>query len=151
MPELPLSREPAAANWFIGLEVPPLAAWDGLTQGLPDGMRRFIPPDRHLTLAFLGSCGTERAGRAWSALAGLRHAPIIATAAAWRAMGPRGRPSAYAITLAMGRGTAAALDRAIECSTNESERSFLRRRQRDLDGVRLGADARASGRGDVVE
>jgi 2'-5' RNA ligase len=109
MPEPTLSREPAAANWFIGLEVPPLAAWEGLTQGLPDGMRRFTAPDRHLTLAFLGSCGTERAGRAWTALAGLSHAPIIATAAAWRAMGPRGRPSAYAITLAMGGGTAAAL------------------------------------------
>jgi RNA polymerase sigma-70 factor, ECF subfamily len=29
--------------------------------------------------------------------------------------------------------SAAALDRAIECSTNESERSFLRRRRQDLD------------------
>ena len=35
----------------------------------------------------------------------------------------------------------AALDRAIECSTNESERSFLRRRRQDLsDTVGSGDD-----------
>jgi 2'-5' RNA ligase len=109
MSDTPLSRHPADANWFIALEVPPLAAWEGLTRGLPEDMRRFAPPDRHLTLAFLGPCGTERAERAWGALAGLRHPPIDATAAAWRAMGPRGRPSAYALTLARGLGPAAAL------------------------------------------
>jgi 2'-5' RNA ligase len=109
MPGPPLSREPATANWFIALEVPPLPAWEGLTRGLPEGMRRFAPLDRHLTVAFLGPCGTERAERAWEALVGLRHAPVDATAAAWRAMGPRDRPSAYAITLARGHGPAADL------------------------------------------
>lgn len=109
MPGAPLSREPAAANWFIALAVPPLPAWEGLTRGLPEGMRRFAPLDRHLTLAFLGPCGPGSAGRAWDALAGLRHPPIEATAGAWRAMGPRDRPSAYALTLARGQAPAADL------------------------------------------
>jgi len=109
MSRRPLTREAGAANWFIALEMPPLPAWEDLTRGLPEGMRRFSPQDRHLTLAFLGPCGAVPAERAWVALAGLRHAPIDATAGAWRAMGPRSRPSAYALTLARGRDPAAAL------------------------------------------
>ncbi len=109
MPGPPLSRGPASANWFIALAVPPLPAWECLTRGLPAGMRRFDPLDRHLTLAFLGPCGPGPAGRAWDALAGRSHPAIDATAGAWRAMGPRDRPSAYALTLARGHGPAAGL------------------------------------------
>jgi RNA polymerase sigma-70 factor (ECF subfamily) len=39
----------------------------------------------------------------------------------------------------------AALDRAIECSTNESERSSLRRRRHDLDPGSMRRDARDDG------
>jgi 2'-5' RNA ligase len=99
----------SAANWFLALVVPPQPSWEALTADLPVGLRRFAPEDRHLTVAFLGACGAERAKAGWQALAPLRHPPIQATAGAWRALGPRHHPSAYGLTLAEGRDRAANL------------------------------------------
>jgi 2'-5' RNA ligase len=107
-----IATAPAAGttpNWFLALVMPPQPRWEALTAALPVGLRRFAPEDRHLTVAFLGPCGAERANAAWRAVATLRHPPIRATAGAWRALGPRRRPSAYGLTLADGRDPAANL------------------------------------------
>jgi len=108
----PIATSPAAGttpNWFLALVMPPQPRWEALTAALPVGLRRFAPEDRHLTVAFLGPCGAERANAAWRAVAPLRHPPIRATAGAWCALGPRRRPSAYGLTLADGRDPAATL------------------------------------------
>jgi 2'-5' RNA ligase len=100
---------PAAANWFLALRVPAGETWEPLLKDLPEGIQRFAADDRHLTLAFLGACGEERALAAWRALAPLPHPPIAVTASGWRAMGPPRRPSAYALVLGQGREPVAAL------------------------------------------
>jgi 2'-5' RNA ligase len=100
------SAAPSAANWFLALVVPPQPGWEALMDDLPADLRRFAPEDRHLTVAFLGPCGADRANAAWQALAPLPHPPIRATADAWCALGPRRRPSAYGLTLADGRDPA---------------------------------------------
>jgi 2'-5' RNA ligase len=99
----------AGGNWFLALVVPEQAALLAATAGLPPGLRRFQPADLHLTLAFLGACGEDRALRAWQAIAPIGHPPIRACAGAWRAMGPPRRPSAYALTLGRGRRLTARL------------------------------------------
>jgi 2'-5' RNA ligase len=99
----------AGGNWFLALVVPERAALGEAAAGLPPGLRRFQPADLHLTLAFLGACGEDRALRAWQAVAPIGHAPIRASAGAWRAMGPLRRPSAYALTLGRGRRLTARL------------------------------------------
>ena len=96
-------------NWFIALVLPEQSGWERCAVELPMGMRRFHPEDLHLTVAFLGSCGEERAHQAWASLASERHPPIPVTAGSWRAMGAPRSPSAYALTLAEGRAPTAAL------------------------------------------
>ena len=55
------------ANWFVGLPVG--GAWAGTAvPPPPPEVRTFHPDDLHLTVAFLGPCGEERALRGWSAL-----------------------------------------------------------------------------------
>jgi 2'-5' RNA ligase len=48
-------------NWFIALP----ARFELL---LPAGARKFVPEDRHVTIAFLGGVGEARALAAWDAL-----------------------------------------------------------------------------------
>lgn len=96
-------------NWFVALVVPEQAGLHHLTVDLPAGLRRFQPADLHLTLAFLGACGAERALRAWEAIADQRQPAITAEAGSWRAMGRPERPSAYALTLGQGAQLAAGL------------------------------------------
>lgn len=104
----PLGDRP---NWFIALVVPPRQEWSDPLDHLPPGLHPFAAEDRHLTIAFLGACGEERAQQAWDALASLRCGPIQARPASWRAMGPRRRPSAYALTLSEGEPEVADLMR----------------------------------------
>ena len=96
-------------NWFIALVLPDQSGWEHCAGDLPVGMRRFHPDDLHLTVAFLGACGEERAHQAWEALATAQHPAIPVTAGPWRAMGSPRSPSAYALTLAEGRAPTAAL------------------------------------------
>ena len=98
-----------SANWFIGLVVPEDAGWSEAATGLPAGMRRFHPRDLHLTVAFLGPCGPDRARDAWQSLARERHRPIQARADRWLALGNRRRPSAFGLGLDQGHAPAAAL------------------------------------------
>ncbi len=74
-------------NWFVALVVPEQAGLDGVLPSLPPGLRRFQPGDRHLSVAFLGACGAERALDAWQAIAACSHPPIAVRHASWRAMG----------------------------------------------------------------
>ena len=96
-------------NWFVALVVPEQAGLHRLTADLPAGLRRFQPGDLHLTLAFLGACGAERAQLAWRAIADQPQWAITAEAGSWRAMGRPERPSAYALTLGQGAQLAAGL------------------------------------------
>ena len=96
-------------NWFVGLVVPEQAGLHRATADLPAGLRRFQPSDLHLTVAFLGACGAERARRAWQAIADQRHPAITVRPGRWRAMGRAERPSAYALTLGQGAQLTAGL------------------------------------------
>lgn len=98
-----------AGNWFLALVVPQELRLERAAAGLPPGPLRLAGADLHCTLAFLGSCGEERALLAWQALAQLRHPPISVRPAGWRAMGPPQRPSAWALTLGQGSQLTAGL------------------------------------------
>lgn len=98
-----------AANWFIGLVVPEQAGWIAVASGIPPGVRRFHPLDLHLTVAFLGPCGAERAQAAWQALVQERHPSITAEAGSWLALGSPRRPSAFGLGLGRGHSNTAAL------------------------------------------
>lgn len=55
------------ANWFVGLPVG--GAWAATAAPPPPPeVRTFHPDDLHLTVAFLGPCGEERARLGWGAL-----------------------------------------------------------------------------------
>src|SRR5690606_27476496 len=79
---------------------------------LPRSFRRFAHDDLHLTLAFLGSCGSELAHRALAELrARLVGHPIDAIDVALGAVVPMGAPrrySALSALLAMGHDEVAA-------------------------------------------
>ena len=87
------------ANWFLALVVPEQAHLAELLVDLPASLRPFSAADLHITVAFLGACGAERAWRAWQAIAPLQHPAIAVVPAGLRAMGPAQTPSAYALTL----------------------------------------------------
>ncbi len=90
-------------NWFVALPLPPEAGWQLHQEGLPQGLQRLHPLDLHLTLAFLGPCGEERALAAWHALAALHSPALRITAGPWLALGPSRHPSAYGLGLAGGQ------------------------------------------------
>jgi 2'-5' RNA ligase len=96
-----MSRE----NWFFAFPVP--GAFVTALPELPAAFRRFHPDDVHLTLAFLGCCGPQRAERALGALdeqlaRALPEAIEIALAEVV-AMGPRRSYSALSALLGTGR------------------------------------------------
>lgn len=96
-------------HWFLALVVPEGERLLAATSNLPPGMRCFSPSDLHITVGFLGCCGIERAMAAWQAMGSRRHAAIAIRPGGWRPMGAARRPSAYALTLASGHNTTAAL------------------------------------------
>lgn len=54
-------------NWFVALEAPPEGWFDRVVVDVPPRVRRFHPEDLHLTVAFFGAAGEERARRGWAA------------------------------------------------------------------------------------
>ncbi len=98
-------------NWFIGLPLPASAGWQIAAGSLPLPLRPLAPQDLHVTVAFLGPCGEERARQAWQAAAALGHPPIGIGAGAWRGFGRRRAPSAFGLTLAEGHAQLAELIR----------------------------------------
>lgn len=99
----------SAPNWFLALPLPSRARWQEAAATAPAQLRRFTAEDLHLTLAFLGPCGGQRANAAWQALAGLQVGAIPIRAGGWRALGSAHRPSAYGLTLAEGHAPLCAL------------------------------------------
>lgn len=96
-------------NWFLAFPLPAAPGWHNAAAGAPAGLCRLHPADLHLTLAFLGPCGEERALAAWRAVAALGGGPRRVSAGGWRALGPAARPSAYGLTLAAGAEALTAL------------------------------------------
>lgn len=99
----------ASPNWFLAFPLPPEARWQEAAVTAPAGLRRLAAADLHLTLAFLGACGEERARQAWRAVEGLEGEAQPIVAGSWRALGPPRQPSAYGLTLAAGHQPLAAL------------------------------------------
>ncbi|UJR78675.1 hypothetical protein [Sandaracinus amylolyticus] len=54
-------------NWFVGIPIAGVELAARISEP-PSGIRRFHPEDLHLTVAFLGMCGEERARAGWDAL-----------------------------------------------------------------------------------
>jgi 2'-5' RNA ligase len=90
------------ANWFLGVPVPGDRAIE-LAGSPPEGVRLFHAADLHVTIAFLGACGEERARAAWSALA-WPLGPIDASLGAVVPMGSPRQVSALSALVEDGRG-----------------------------------------------
>jgi len=88
----------SADGWFA-----PLVA------DAPDTVRVFHPDDVHLTVAFLGSCGLERAQAAWASLPDQLPPAFELELAGLVPMGSSRRPSALSLTLNRGHAAAVAL------------------------------------------
>lgn len=96
------------ANWFVGLPVE--GSWlEGLIADAPPHVRRFAPEDVHMTVAFFGPVGEERAMRAWQLVARHRGPAVAATLGGLAAMGNPRRPSALSLLLTEGHDRAVAL------------------------------------------
>ena len=93
------ANTPRHPNWFIGIPVP--GGWlDALLERAPGDLRRLHADDLHVTVAFLGACGRERAERAFGLLdEGLEVRAVLERI---HGFGGRRRPSAYSLVLGQG-------------------------------------------------
>lgn len=89
----------AGPNWFIGW---PFEA-DVPLEPVPDRVRGFAPEDRHVTLAFLGPCGPDRAAAAWAIARACPIAKRTVTLGSLTLLGNPRQPSAIAALLDAGR------------------------------------------------
>jgi 2'-5' RNA ligase len=80
-------------NWFIGLRV--LGGEFLATLAPPPAVRLFAPADLHITLAFLGPVGEERARRSFEHAADVSLTALDSELGALVALGARRRPSAF--------------------------------------------------------
>jgi len=86
-------------NWFVGLPVP-TAGWFGrLVRGAPPSVRVFHPDDVHLTVAFFGRVGEQRARLGWERMAGYEGKAIPVSLGRLAPMGNPRRPSALSVIL----------------------------------------------------
>ena len=90
-------------NWFVAFPVHSGPWFSPLFTGLPRGIRQFHPVDLHITVAFLGAVSEEAAQAGFQALPEDLGGAVSATLGRMRGMGNRRRPSAYALTLEVGR------------------------------------------------
>lgn len=100
---------PMKPNWFIALPISAGRWFSALVADTPRGIRRFHPEDLHVTVAFLGACGPDRAQEAWERIADRLHSPVTARFGALRPMGPAKKPSAYSLTFTEGQDALAAI------------------------------------------
>lgn len=89
----------ACPNWFIGLPVRAEELPRDMLDSLPPGIRRFHVEDLHVTVAFLGPVGRDRAESAWSVTDWSRLPPLTAVTGARAAYGHPRRPSAYGLEI----------------------------------------------------
>ncbi|HHH29547.1 MAG TPA: hypothetical protein ENK57_14535, partial [Polyangiaceae bacterium] len=88
----------------------PVAPGDWLAPLLADapaGLRRFHPDDLHMTVAFLGGCGRERAEAAFATASGHTLSAFAVTLDRLAPMGNPRRPSALSVLVARGHDEAA--------------------------------------------
>lgn len=87
------------ANWFIGLPFPVTSLPGEELKRLPAGTRAFDPADLHVTVAFLGAVGENRALRAWGRLKAGDALPLSAAIGPRATFGAPRRPSALGLDL----------------------------------------------------
>jgi 2'-5' RNA ligase len=95
------------SNWFIALPVDP-GTWFERVSDPPRGVRLFHPEDLHITVAFLGPVGEERARRAFAWVTRWPTPPLLVQLGAVVPMGRKTRPSALSAVLEQGAESAAA-------------------------------------------
>lgn len=91
-----------AANWFIALPFPATGPTGQELERLPTGTRAFDPRDLHVTLAFLGEVGEERALCAWEQFDIGSTLPLSAAVGPRAVFGSPRRPSALGLDLDAG-------------------------------------------------
>ena len=90
-------------NWFIGFPINAGNWYETVITKVPAGIKSFEPVDLHITLAFLGPCGPEKALLSWEKAVEL---PLSKSSISLGRMAPFGnpeRPSAYAFTIDHGK------------------------------------------------
>lgn len=102
-----------APNWFVALPVVAGDWFAPLVADAPTSLRLFHPDDLHLTVAFLGSCGEERARGAFSLADDVHASPFEVRLETLKPMGNPRRPSALSLTVSRGHAEAVAIMRAL--------------------------------------
>ena len=117
-------------NWFFAFPVE--GAFVLELPELPNGFRRFHPNDVHLTLAFLGGCGEEKARRALAALdERLRAAPLASLEVTLGEVVPMGPKPAYsALSALLDRGRTEAIAHLASTRDVLTEAALGRREKR---------------------
>ncbi len=113
-------------SYFVGFPLAAPAVLDGVPRA-PAGVRVFDVADVHVTLAFFGACGPERAVEGMRAVDAAAMAPVEVTLAGARLLGHPRHPTAVARLLGEGAGVlvthlAAQRDRALAAAGCAPER-----------------------------
>ena len=88
-------------NWFVAIPVPAGSWFEPLVRSVPPQVRVFHPEDVHLTVAFLGPVGAERAAAGWQQITS-DHPAVEVSLGAVEPMGNPRRPSALSVIVADG-------------------------------------------------
>jgi len=133
-----------AGNWFLALRVPTEAWWSRVSAP-PEGVRKFVPDDVHLTVAFLGPVHQRAAEAAFEIAPQWPTGPLDVTLTSVVAMGNPRRPSALSAIVGDG---ADELSRAIVSVRREMfERAGARADDRPpLPHVTIARPSRSIGR-----
>ena len=91
-----------APNYFVAFPVAADSWLERALHGAPGGLRRFHADDVHLTVAFLGNVGEERARAAWRVVLEKEVGVCSVRLGGLRGMGNPRRPSAISVVLTDG-------------------------------------------------
>ncbi len=90
-------------NWFIGFPINAGNWYETVITNVPAGIKSFVPVDLHITFAFLGPCGEEKAMLSWEKAVELPLATCDISLGEMAPFGNPEKPSAYAFTIATGK------------------------------------------------